>query len=380
VFQNGPWSDRFYLWRSMPRSAHMLFLAGVFTIFLPAGLLTDIPLLGANSPKRLILSALLSGLLAISYVIVVPRWRFWTLPLIAVHILAAMYFDRFAGPAGPPLAGDALRARLSMDVNVSISAIIIGFVLFSQLIRREGTRWVRAHAEIALASDIHRLLVPRIERRIGRFEFRGVSVASGAVGGDLLDVSESSSGWTGYVADVSGHGVAAGLLMGMTKSTARTQLRGPGTLESLLETSNTVLFDLKAPTMFVTFAGIQATASGLRFTVAGHLPILRYSTTLDVIEELSMPQLPLAMFADTVYTSPVLPCSPGDVFVILTDGLTEVFDGADREFGLDRVKTLVRECGQAPLQTIEERLLGAVRAHGAQLDDQTLLLIRVGEA
>jgi serine phosphatase RsbU (regulator of sigma subunit) len=357
-----------------------MFLGGVFAIFMPAGLLTDIPLLGANSPKRLILSALLSGVLAVSYVIIVPRWRFWTVPLIAVHILSAMYFDRFAGPAGPPLAGDALRARVSMDVNVSITAIIIGFVLFSQLIRREGMRWVRDRAEIALASDIHRLLVPRIERRIGRFEFRGVSVASGAVGGDLLDVSESSSGWTGYVADVSGHGVAAGLLMGMTKSTARTQLRGPGTLESLLETSNTVLFDLKAPTMFVTFAGIQATASGLRFTVAGHLPILRYSTTSDVIEELSIPQLPLAMFADTVYTSAVLPCSPGDVFVILTDGLTEVFDGADREFGLDRVKTLVRECGQAPLQTIEERLLGAVRAHGAQLDDQTLLLIRVGTA
>jgi serine phosphatase RsbU (regulator of sigma subunit) len=99
-----------------------------------------------------------------------------------------------------------------------------------------------------------------------------------------------------------------------------------------------------------------------------------------VIEELSIPQLPLAMFADTLYTSAMLPCSPGDVFVILTDGLTEVFDGADREFGLDRVKSLVRECGQAPLQTIEERLLGAVRAHGAQLDDQTVLLIRVGEA
>lgn len=99
-----------------------------------------------------------------------------------------------------------------------------------------------------------------------------------------------------------------------------------------------------------------------------------------MVEELSMPQLPLAMFADTGYASSALSCSAGDVFVIVTDGLTEVFDGADREFGFDRVKALLREHGQAPLQMIEERLLAAVRAHGAQLDDQTLLLIRVREA
>jgi hypothetical protein len=51
-----------------------------------------------------------SDRLAVSYVIVIPRWRFLTLPLIAMHVLAVMYFDRLAGPAGPPLAGDALRA------------------------------------------------------------------------------------------------------------------------------------------------------------------------------------------------------------------------------------------------------------------------------
>jgi hypothetical protein len=372
-------SDRFEFWRSMPRASYVLFLAAVFVTFSPAGVLTDIPVLGANQPGRLVFSALLSGALAVTYVVVVWRWRFWIIPVVAIHILVTMYFDRLAGPVGPALTGDALGARLSLDVAVSTTGIIVGFMLFSHLIRREGTRYVWAHAEIALASDIHRLLVPRIERRIGRFEFRGVSSASGAVGGDLLDVFESPSGWTGYVADVSGHGVAAGLMMGMTKSTVRTQLRGPGALESLLDQSNAVLFDLKAPTMFVTFAGIQATGSALRFTVAGHLPILRCSTDSNVVEELSVAQLPLAMFADTSYTSAELCCAPGDVFLILTDGLTEVFDARDHEFGLDRVKALLTEHVRAPLQTIEERLLGAVRAHGAQLDDQTLLLIRVSE-
>jgi serine phosphatase RsbU (regulator of sigma subunit) len=295
-------------------------------------------------------------------------------------VIVVSQFDHLAGPIGLPLTGEALRARLAQDVNGSTTAIVVSFVLLSHLFRREGTRYVQAHAEIALARDIHRLLVPRIAQRIGRFDFRGVSMASGDVGGDLIDLVESPVGWTSYVADVSGHGVAAGLLMGMVKSTARTQLRADRRLDALLNTLNIVLFDLRSPTMFVTFAGIQCNgASDLQFTVAGHLPILHYRSSTDSVDELSISQLPLAMFSDRSFKAGDVACAPGDLFVVLTDGLTEVFDDADREFGLERVKSLIRENARAPLDALEERLLAAVRAHGPQLDDQTLLLIRARE-
>jgi serine phosphatase RsbU (regulator of sigma subunit) len=77
-----------------------------------------------------------------------------------------------------------------------------------------------------------------------------------------------------------------------------------------------------------------------------------------------------------VFTSPLVTCEAGDLLVILTDGLVEVFHKADEQFGLDRLKTLIREHAAAPLATIEDRVFSAVRAHGTQLDDQTLLLIR----
>jgi serine phosphatase RsbU (regulator of sigma subunit) len=85
------------------------------------------------------------------------------------------------------------------------------------------------------------------------------------------------------------------------------------------------------------------------------------------------------MFNDRSFSAAGVACAPGDLFVVLTDGLTEVFDAADREFGLERVKNLIGENARAPLDALEERLLAAVRAHGPQLDDQTLLLIRARE-
>src|SRR5262249_4377496 len=228
-----------------------------------------------------------------------------------------------------------------------------------------------------LASDIHGLLVPAIDRRIGRFEFRGVSLRSGEVGGDLVDVVESNGRWIGYVADVSGHGVGAGLLMGMVKSAARMQLRSSPPLDQLLNDLNVVLIDLKRPEMFVTFAGLQFTcAPTLQFSVAGHLPILHYRAADATLEELSIRQVPLAMFDDQTFSAASIASAPGDLFVILTDGLTEVFDGSDREFGLERVEALVSEHARAPLDRLQDALLTAVRGHGPQLDDQTVLMIR----
>ena len=63
--------------------------------------------------------------------------------------------------------------------------------------------------------------------------------------------------------------------------------------------------------------------------------------------------------------------------MILTDGLTEVFDRREQEFGLERLKALVAAHGEGPLEVLERRILDAVRAHGAQQDDQSLLLVRV---
>jgi serine phosphatase RsbU (regulator of sigma subunit) len=353
-----------------------MFMAGVFLMFAPVGLLNDMSRLGADPFRRLVTDVVFAGGVAVAYVLAARRPR-WLPALVVAHIVLSMQFDRIFSARTAPLAGAALQARLSADTGAIIAAIVASFVLLSRVVQREGARYVRAHTEIALARDMHRLLVPPLARRIGRFEFSGISVPSGDVGGDLVDLVDKDGCWIGYVADVSGHGVGAGLLMGMVKSAARMQLRAAGSMSALMNELNVVLLDLSKPEMFVTFAGMQFDgASELQFSLAGHLPILHYRSAGSTVDELSVSQIPLAMFGERRYTASPVAFGPGDLFVILTDGLTEVFDRHDRELGLEGIKAVIRQHATAPLDRVRDSLLAAAHGHGPQLDDQTMLLIR----
>jgi serine phosphatase RsbU (regulator of sigma subunit) len=344
------------------------------------GVLGDIANLGNNPPPRLLASVCLSGSLSVLYVVIANRPK-WLPLLVAGHIVVTLQFDRLVPAQTALLAGEMLKARLRVDTLFVFVSLTLAFILLSQFVRQEGARYVRAHTEISLAREIHRLLVPPIGRRIGPFEFCGVSIASGDVGGDLIDLVETDGSWIAYVADVSGHGVGAGLLMGMAKSAARTELRAPRILSGLLTTLNTVLFDLKRPDMYMTFAGLRFDGTAdLEFSVAGHLPILRYRPATSTIDEVTIPQLPVGMFPDAGFTASRVSFTPGDLFVILTDGLTEVFDKQDQEFGMDRVKEIVRQHATLPLERLQSTLLESVNRYGPQLDDQTVLLVRAGQS
>jgi sigma-B regulation protein RsbU (phosphoserine phosphatase) len=164
--------------------------------------------------------------------------------------------------------------------------------------------------------------------------------------------------------------------MGMFKSALRMRLRsGDPAIAPLLDDLNTVLVPLKNGAMYVTASCVRSRGAGtLEYAVAGHLPILRVRGGR--VDEITTPQIPVGMFDDYRFTSATLDCAPGDLLALITDGLTEVFDRQDRELGLDAVKALLAASGDRPLREIADALVAQAHAHGVQIDDQTLLLIR----
>jgi len=344
----------------------------IFALFATLGPLVDV-LRGGHLPAAAVVRyTCLSGLVAVGYAFGLMRRNPWlVVPAVVLQVLM------FTLLRGAPVASGQLpdAAQLKADVIGVIVLMTVSYTAFLAFINGTTSRYLRVRAEIDLAHEIHQVLVPAIATRIGDYEFAGFSAASGDVGGDLVDVVPLEGGWFGYVADVSGHGVSSGVVMGMFKSALRTRLRQESPLGPMLTDLNAVLYPLKSSAMFVTAACVRAREGGaLEYAVAGHLPILRVRG--GGVDEVTTPQIPIGMFEDYSFTSAAIDCARGDLLALLTDGLIEVFDAADRELGLDAVKTLLAASAPLPLKDIADAIVAKARAHGTQIDDQTLLLIR----
>jgi hypothetical protein len=354
----------------LPARQLLPFWLAIGLTFAAFGFLIDVTARGRAAPLTLALNVLFSGALAVAYAWTgMTRRRRAFAATMVVHFGYAVLASRvWRGlPAAPP-------NRLFIDGIGAMATLMGGYSLFIHFINSSASRYLRVRTEIELARDIHRGLVPPIDRRIGDVEFYGCSYASGEVGGDLVDVVEQGNGWLGYVADVSGHGVASGVVMGMFKSALRARLLSGAGLAALLGDLNAVLMPLKPATSFITVAAVRSCGAGLECAVAGHHPVLRVRGA--EVDAITPPQLAVGMFPDATFEANAVEWQPGDLLALVTDGLLEVFDTQDRELGLAWATQVLAEHRDRPLADIAERLLAGARAHGPQLDDQTILLIR----
>ncbi len=171
--------------------------------------------------------------------------------------------------------------------------------------------------------------------------------------------------------------------MGMVKSSARTALLRPRPLEELLADLNRVLFDVKggSPT-YVTFACLRCREDGkVEYTLAGNGPILHYRARSKTTAQLAMEQFPLGLFAHATFKSGVrLEVEPGDILVLLTDGLPEVEDASNEQFGLQRIGEIVAGNAEGSLSSLIEKLFTTARQFGPQTDDETLVLVRARQS
>lgn len=359
------------LMRTVPPRQLVPFWGAIFFTFAIVGFSVDVFQRGRRPLPMLVFVVISLGLLGVATVYweINQRRRLVVVAAFANVLLLSILNRVF------PLQEAPDPRRLTLDASGMLASVIVAFWLFFNFIGGTVARYLRAQAEIALARDIHRVLVPVVTAAHGEYEFFGFSEPSGDVGGDLVDVVGDDAGWVGYVADVSGHGVGAGVVMAMFKSAVRMRLMTAGSVANLLGDVNRVLIPLKESNMFVTAACVRSGGRDtLECAVAGHLPIVRIRG--GVPEEVTTPQLAVGMLDAVDFQASIVECRCGDLLVLMTDGITEVFDNEQRELGFEHATQLVAAHSTQPLAEIAERLVAAARAHGAQLDDQTVLLIR----
>jgi hypothetical protein len=373
------------IWSTAPRKTLIISLIGVFFTFSTIGFANDIIQMGRQPTLRFGLGILLTGLFSVWYAVTgtILRKNWWkaALPIFATQFfvmgLLGNWLPDLPAPTWMGAAEIArLQSRLTFGGIATIFAVAVGYTCFAYVSIAEGRRYFRVHAEMALAAEIHRVLVPTIDIKSDGFEFYGRSLPSGEVGGDLVDGFQTDRGWIAYIADVSGHGVAPGVVMGMVKSAARMQLLSTEESAALLEHLNSVLIPIKKPEMFVTFAYLAWNGERLQYSLAGHPPILHYHALTREISELACSNLPLGMFSGQQFVSGSVQCAPDDLFLLLTDGVPEVTNDKDEEFGLAGVKAVISaHAGNPPSPTLEA-VLDATNRHGHAADDQSLLFVQ----
>ena len=364
-------------WRETPQVLRVCFYAAVFSLFASVGALVLLMRTDYLSPLQIVLCIAITGGFAIVYAASSIWQRYWLIPVFGIiegvifGVVAAHYHaaSRLVEPGSP------LQRQLQILAVTGIISVVLGYVLFVVFFAKQGVRFFRVQNEIALAGEIHRALVPPIHKTIASFEIYGVSIPSGEVGGDLVDLAENGRAWTGYVADVSGHGVSAGLLMAMFKTAVRTRAKDLSSGELLSEVHR-ALYPLKTPNMFATVGVLQWSGNAFNLALAGHPPLLHYSRSRGKVEEYPSTDLPLGILPEQTFTSREVVCQSGDVLLLLTDGLTEVFDKNGNEMGIGPLKDVLAKSARQPLPDLFTSLRQKALSFGHQEDDQTMLMIR----
>src|ERR1035438_5072180 len=226
------------------------------------------------------------------------------------------------------------------------------------------------------ARSIQQALLPKSSPYVPGFAISGLSISARAVGGDRYDFIPFPDGrWGLVLADVSGKGTAAALLMSATRGMLRSLAEACCTPAEVLTKLNSLLVEDFPAGKFVTlvYAVLDPASRNLTFASAGHLhPLLVDETGPRFLD--TERGLPLGLSCGD-YSESTVALSPGSRLVFYSDGISEASNLEEEEYGLDRLVQHV-SCSQASAITI----LDDVRAFAKGVilsDDASVIFVKV---
>ncbi len=249
-------------------------------------------------------------------------------------------------------------------------------VLHQKLIEKEHT-----DRQLKTAREVQLQLVPECPPLIPGYEISGICLSAFDIGGDYFDYIGLDDQKLGIaIADVSGHGISAALVMSAFRALLRTQARIQPDPVLAAKLINQILPEFIVKSDFVTAVhGVLDPANG-QFTYAncGHPPPLLFRSNGE-IEKLILGGPALGVFDHHEFESGQAKMRPGDLLLLHTDGVTEAFGPDGNSFGAERLSGFIRQNLTLPVHEIISAIVDAVKSFSGSdvfLDDFTLVLVR----
>jgi phosphoserine phosphatase RsbU/P len=260
------------------------------------------------------------------------------------------------------------------------------FALYNAIIYSEANEKKRLDHDLEIARDIQRVLLPAEPPSVNGFEISGINVPARQVSGDYFDYIKVDEERLGVaIADVSGKGVPASLIMAICRSVLRSQAaQNPSPADVLRKVNRQLYPDIKED-MFISMAYLilDHARNGVMLARAGHDAPLLYKRASQTVTPLKPPGMVVGIDSGNVFDRitgdfPV-PLERDDCLVLYTDGVTEALDTDGNEFGVERTIQSVRASAANGAQAIIARLIDDLRnfvGSQPQNDDITLISIR----
>lgn len=297
-----------------------------------------------------------------------------TLPLIdhqgtLVGVMQLLNKNQGVFDAGDEALAEALAAQCAVALA---RARMTGELIEAEKLRQE----------LELARVVQMSTLPPALPVIDGYEMHATFLPAAATGGDTYDLTRMEQGLLIVLADATGHGIAPALSVLQMHAMLRMALRFGADLETAFREVNDQLADTLPDGHFVSaFIGLlDADAHQVRFLSGGQGPILHFRAASDDVVTYKATSFPMgAMPIIALRAAITIDLAPGDLLVLLTDGIYEYENPAGTQFGSARVEQVLKRHHEAPALELSSRLLGAVQdfAGGApQEDDITMVILK----
>jgi len=262
----------------------------------------------------------------------------------------------------------------------------VSFALYHQTIFHEAGEKKIIDRDINIARDIQQLLLPAESPTLPGYEISGINIPACALSGDYFDYLKIDEHHLGIaIADVSGKGVPASLIMTMARSVLRAQATGQPSPCEVVKLVNRQLYPDMKEDMFISMAyvTIDHVTNSAQLARAGHDAPLFYHAKDAVVEKLNPKGMAVGIDSGEVFdrfcTNFPFCFESGDCLLLYTDGITEALNADGREFGMERLISCLKknatQSASGLLKKLTEELQNFV-THQPQYDDITLIAIK----